>query len=180
MAGPAVANKISDSQMSDLRSSGSLPGVMPTSGEMRGVLAPQGPRPVLTMYQQVSMPPIPSSQPTSQPVSNNASMAGMLDSLKMPSHDMGSLAASLKSPIAPTADNGPQVAPVTQSQSQATPEKSNALENMAASFSPGNLGNMWADVKKGVNPIIQFAKQVLNIVSASLIASFSFLFRQNK
>jgi hypothetical protein len=40
----------------------SLPGVMPNQEAVLGVLAPQEPRPVLSSFQQVSMPSLPTAQ----------------------------------------------------------------------------------------------------------------------
>lgn len=183
---------ISNEQMTELSSKGTLPGVMPTRDSMLGVLGPQGPRPTISMYQEVRMPsvssaPVQQSQQAPQPqqsVTNYNSLAGMLDGLKMPSHDMASLGQSLKSPLAPSAEFGhahhiqQQVAPQVQAQPEGS--KPNMLENLALAANPANLGNIWHDLRRGVNPIFQFAKELLSIVSASLIAAINFLVRPNR
>lgn len=124
-------------------------------------------------YQEVRMPPA-QIQSSAQPLTQSNSLAGMLDSLKMPSHDMASLAATLKSPLAPSAEQAPMASTPLQSQFQ---ERSAAPEQSASAMQPAQLGNIWTDLKKGVNPILQFTKELLSIVSASFIASINFLFK---
>jgi hypothetical protein len=137
-----------------------LPGVMPNREAMLGVLGPEGPRPHISNFQPtglqpVSMPPVPGGS------SGDAFQSGgHLTSFH------GSGGGDMFSSIGSSPMFG-----------QSSQSHSNAFENMASTLGEMNPGNLWNDVKRGVNPLLQFGKEVVKLVAGSVVAFVNFLFK---
>jgi len=173
----------------------SLPGVRPN--EMFGVIRPQIPRPELSMYNPVSSGSAPASSnaPSIAPPNFNsfASFSNDSSGAFSPSFKAGGdtfsplslppakAPESTLNPLAPGPETGPfqhaPTPPPTAAKNETNPEKPSMLENMASSLGQVNPGNLLQDVKRSVNPVMQFAKEIFQLVTGSIFAFLNFFFK---
>jgi hypothetical protein len=140
---------------------------MPNREAMLGVLGPEGPRPHIsnfqpTGFQQVSLPSVPGG--------------GGGDAFQSGGHITsfhGAGGGDMFSGIGSSPLFG------QSSQGQSSQGQSNAFENIASTLGEMSPGNLWNDVKRGVNPLLQFGKDMVKLVAGTMVAFVNFFFKPN-